>query len=40
MLHKLSMENATIQGEHLMEGLRELQKNYERMGDVRDVASE
>jgi 4-aminobutyrate aminotransferase len=29
------MENAAVQGERLMKGLRELQKSYECMGDVR-----
>jgi 4-aminobutyrate aminotransferase len=29
------MENAAVQGERMMKGLRELQKSYECMGDVR-----
>jgi 4-aminobutyrate aminotransferase len=31
------MENAAVQGERLMTGLRELQKSYECMGDVRGM---
>jgi 4-aminobutyrate aminotransferase len=35
LLEKSLMKNATVQGDHLMSGLLELQKKYECMGDVR-----
>jgi 4-aminobutyrate aminotransferase len=35
LLEKSLMKNATVQGKRLMQGLNELQKTYECMGDVR-----
>ena len=35
LLEKSLMKNATVQGKRLMQGLHELQKTYECMGDVR-----
>ncbi|MGD9412324.1 MAG: aminotransferase class III-fold pyridoxal phosphate-dependent enzyme, partial [Desulfobacterales bacterium] len=37
LLEKSLMNNATVQGKRLMQGLLELQKTYECMGDVRGI---
>ena len=37
LLEKSLMNNATVQGKRLMQGLLELQKTYECMGDVRGL---
>ncbi len=37
LLEEGLMKNAEVQGKHLMTGLRELQKSYECMGDVRGL---